>query len=74
MANLGASVMDSIYMDLSGDASAPSRTVQQRIQIAVASGEPDLLIDSRTNNPGRPNTKFDEFWGKMEEVLNEVKS
>ena len=72
MTSLHGTVMDSIYGELTSDASTPrNREMDQRIQL-VLQGEPGMIVDLRKMNKRRPGETFQKFFSVMEEVVNEV--
>ena len=70
MTGLNGTVMDSIYSELTSDASTNrNREMDQRIQLAMQ-GEPGIIVDLQKMNKGRPGS---ELFSVMEEVVNKVK-
>ncbi len=66
MTSLHGTVMDSIYSELTSDASTPSnREMDQRIQLALQ-GEPGIIVDLWKMNKGRPCETFQNFFSVME--------
>lgn len=73
LTGLNGTVMDSIYSELTRDASTNrNREMDIRIQLAMQ-GEPGIIVDLRKMNKGRPGETFQNFFSVMEEVVNEVK-
>ena len=73
MTGLNGTVMDSIYSELTSDASTNrNREMDQRIQLAMQ-GEPGIIVDLWKMNKGRLRETFQNFFSVMEEVVNEVK-
>ena len=65
-------VADMIYKHFSLDATTAAHPVtQERIRL-VFLGHEDLLVDLRSMNPGRPAIKFNLFFEKLSEVVEEV--
>ncbi|XP_060561163.1 uncharacterized protein LOC132720934 [Ruditapes philippinarum] len=64
-------VVDMIYKELALDASATSHPdFQQRLRL-IYMGETGLLPDLRKMNTGRPSDKFDVFFTKLGEIIEE---
>lgn len=65
-------MMESIYSELTNDASASINPVTcERIRLILL-GETGLLPDMRHLNPGKPSHTFDRFFEKLGEVVEEV--
>ena len=63
----------SVYAELTLDASADqSPAVDERVRQAILSGDPDLVIDFRHLNKGRPNDTFDTFFGELNKAIEEI--
>ncbi|CAG8633361.1 11116_t:CDS:2 [Ambispora leptoticha] len=60
------SSLQTIYRMLTGDVSAAETTDQakldERVRIALDLGDPEIAVDLREHNSGRPG-KYDVFWG-----------
>ncbi len=70
-------ILRNIYKCLTNDSSAPETTEQGEIDDRVidfflGSDDPELLIDLRGNNGKVPNTKYDLFWEKLGNLLEEL--
>src|SRR5436190_830305 len=59
------SALRTIYRMLTGDASAAETAneakIDERVRLVLELGDPDITIDSREHNDGRPD-KYDIFW------------
>ena len=67
-------ILRHIYRELTGDASREiSRAeIDQRVQLAIETDDPDLIIDLRHLNEGRPGNTFAVFFRELELVVEEV--
>ena len=67
-------ILRHIYRELTGDASREiSRAeIDQRVQLAIETDDPDLIIDLRHLNEGRPGDTFAVFFRELELVVEEV--
>lgn len=66
-------VLRSIYTTLTGDASADQNpTIDNRICMALMGSDPDLIIDLRHLNQGRPADTFEVFFNTLEHELEDV--
>ncbi|XP_053389760.1 uncharacterized protein LOC128552729 [Mercenaria mercenaria] len=72
IAKIQPGVLDFVYKELALDASvATNPEMQQRIKL-ISLGESGLVADLRELNTGRPSDKFDVFFEKLEEVVEDV--
>lgn len=61
-----------MYTSLSMDASVDQNpTMDARLRMALL-GEPDLVVDLRHLNKGRPGDAFDQFFTEMGKEIEEV--
>lgn len=68
-------VLRSIYSTLTGDASADQNPgIDQRMRTAVLASDPDLIIDLRHLNKGRPADTFEGFFDTLDHELEELKA
>lgn len=59
-------ILRAIFSDLTVDSNAMQNpTVDLRVQQAIQSEDPDLVLDIRLMNPGRPNDTFNAFFEKL---------
>ena len=67
-------ILRHIYRELTGDASREiSRAeIDQRVQLAIETDDPDLIIDLRHLNGGRHGDTFAVFFRELELVVEEV--
>jgi hypothetical protein len=72
IANVSPSVTDLIYKELALDATTASHPVTQERLRLIFHGEPGLLTDLRQLNPGRPTGRFDTFFEKLTEIVEQV--
>lgn len=70
--SLSPSVIEYIYKELAFDGSQTTNPVMQERLRLISLGHTDLIADLRHTNPGRPNTKFDVFFEKLQEVLENI--
>lgn len=74
IAKLTPAVHRAVYRFLTGDESLPdnrvTKEVDARMMIALDSGDPELVVDLRQLNKGRPE-KYNEFWSKLGNYLEE---
>ena len=47
------------------------RETLERCRIGVELEDPAFIKDLRTTNPGRPDTKFDEYFAEMRALIND---
>lgn len=69
-------VRRAVYRFLTGDESLPdnrvTKEVDARMMIALDSGDPELVVDLRQLNKGRPEKyMYNEFWSKLGNYLEE---
>lgn len=69
---MSPSVIEYIYKELAFDGSQTTNPVMQERLRLISLGHTDLIADLRHTNPGRPNTKFDVFFEKLQEVLENI--
>lgn len=73
--NIPPHVLRSIYSTLTGDASADQNPgIEQRMRTAVLASDPDLIIDLRHLNKGRPADTFEVFFDTLDHELEELKA
>ena len=66
-------VLRSIYSELSLDATAQQNpTLDARVQNALLADDPDLVLDMRHMNPGRPSETFSDFFDKLSSKVEEI--
>ena len=67
-------ILRHIYRESTADASREiSRAeIDQRVQLAIETDDPDLIIDLRHLNEGRPGDTFAVFFRELELVVEEV--
>lgn len=66
-------ILHAIYAELSLDASAGQNpTIDARIQQAILSDDPDLVLDLRHNNKGRPDNTFQPFFDLFAAKIEEI--
>lgn len=72
LSTITPSVIETIYQRLTLDRSTHANpVVNERIRLILL-GETGLIEDLRTQNQGRPNTKYDTFFEHLGCVVNEV--
>ena len=63
-------VLRSIYTTLTNDATSyQNPELDQRMRLAVLGSEPDLVVDMRHLNKGRPGNTFDQFFDVLEKEV-----
>uniref|UniRef100_A0A7M5XFY4 Uncharacterized protein n=1 Tax=Clytia hemisphaerica TaxID=252671 RepID=A0A7M5XFY4_9CNID len=69
-----AHVIRHIYKTLTGDLSSEpiSQEIDERVQLAIETEDPDLLLDLRHLSKGRPGDTFDIFFAELEKMVDEV--
>ena len=64
-ANVRPVYLQEMYRQLTGDTSAASseceKDIDERLQQALGSKDPDIVVDLRHHSKGHPN-KYDKFW------------
>ena len=72
--NIQPHIRRHIYRELTGDASREisSAEIDHRLQLAIETNDPDLIIDLRHLNEGRPGNTFDVFFLELERVVEEI--
>ena len=62
------------HLSSSGDASAEisSAEIDHRVKLAIETDDPDLIIDLRHLNTGRPGDTFDVFFREFELIVEEI--
>lgn len=69
------SVLRHFYRDLTGDQATSSSWSEQEVDDRLCAlfelEEPDLIYDLCTENLGRPSHRFEVFWQKAKEFLEE---
>ena len=63
-----------VYRTLTGDASAEvtKSEIDDRVKLAIETEDPDLIIDLRNLNAGRPADTFNEFFNELEKIVEEI--
>ncbi|XP_062616566.1 uncharacterized protein LOC134278262 [Saccostrea cucullata] len=69
---LSPSVVEYIYKELAFDGSQTTNPIMQERLRLISLGHTDLIADLRHTNPGRPNTKFDVFFEKLQDALEDI--
>lgn len=70
--NIPKHVLRAIYSDLSMDSTAMQNpTLDIRVQQSILSEDPDLCLDMRKMNPGRPEDTFNVFFEKLSQKVEE---
>ncbi|XP_053376613.1 uncharacterized protein LOC123531671 [Mercenaria mercenaria] len=71
MTDIPPHVMRAIYSDLTLDATAcQNPAIEARLRHAVLTDDPDVAIDLRSLNPGRPNDTFNVFFDQLEKEVS----
>lgn len=76
--NLGGSripphIMRAIYAELTLDASADQNPeIDQRARMAILGEDPELIIDMRHLNKGRPGDTFNQFFEQLEKEVQSI--
>ena len=66
-------LMRSIYAELTLDASSDQNPeVDQRARLAILGDDPELVIDMRHLNKGRPDDTFDAFFQELEKEVQSI--
>ncbi|XP_066934138.1 uncharacterized protein [Clytia hemisphaerica] len=67
-------VLRHIYKSLTGDTSAEltCQEIDERVQLAIETEDPDLIIDMRHLNKGRPGNTFEVFFTELEAIVEEL--
>lgn len=66
-------MLRAIYSELTLDATQDQNPAMDgRVRQAILSEEPDLVIDLRHLNTGRPNDTFESFFDKLSEKVVEL--
>ena len=66
-------VLRNIYTDLTGDATADqNKEIDERLRQAILGDDPDLVVDLRHLNKGRPGDSFKVFFDVMEKKVEEI--
>ena len=66
-------ILRNIYSDLTLDNSAyENPAVDARMKQAIISEDPDMIIDLRHLNKGRPGDTFDIFFSQLEKKIDEI--
>ena len=63
-----------IYSRLTGDASSElqSEEIDDRVRLAIESDDPDLIVDLRHLNQGRPSDTFQLFFDELVKYVEEI--
>jgi hypothetical protein len=70
--NIPPHVLRSIYSTLTNDASSDQNPeIDQRVRLAILGSEPDLVVDLRHLNKGRPSDTFDIFFEHLENEIQD---
>lgn len=68
-------ILRAVYAELTLDFTAMQNpAVDTRVQQAILSEDPDLMIDLRHANPGRPNDTFNEFFEKLNSKVRDFQT
>ena len=72
--NIPKHVLRYIYCTLTGDTSseATCSEIDERIRLAIVTEDPDLVIDLRHLNKGRPGDTFDLFFRELEVMVEQM--
>ena len=67
-------ILRHICRQLTGDASAEisSAEIDHPVKLAIETDDPDLIIDLRHLNTGRPGNTFDVFFRELEFIVEEI--
>ena len=66
-------VLRNIYTDLTGDATADqNKEIDERLRKAILGDDPDVVVDLRHLNKGRPGDSFKVFFDVMEKKVEEI--
>lgn len=66
-------ILRSIYTTLTNDASAEQdKEIDERVRLAVLGLDPDLVVDLRHLNKGRPGDTFEAFFGALETEVEDL--
>ena len=67
-------VVRHIYKSLTGDTCSelPCQEIDERVQLAVETEDPDLVIDMRHLNKGRLGDTFDVFFKELEAIVEDL--
>ena len=62
------------FYNMTGDSSAELKScaIDERVHAAIAMEDPNLVLDLRTENKGRPANKYDEFFDAAQKLINEM--
>ncbi|XP_070563443.1 uncharacterized protein [Ptychodera flava] len=70
-------ILNEMYYFLTGDHSVPSheisKSVRERLKVILDGNDPDIAVDMRKINEGRPSV-FDRFWAEVDKLLEEEAS
>ena len=73
LCNMKPAVLRAIYKQFVGDHSAGGATeaeIDTRIRLFLDAEDEDIILDLRSNNPGRPR-KYEDFFQQVEGYLND---
>ncbi|KAL3865743.1 hypothetical protein ACJMK2_043103 [Sinanodonta woodiana] len=66
-------ILQSIYTTFTNDASADqNKEIDNRVHLSVLGIDPDLVVDLRHLNKGRPNDTFDVFFQTLEKEIQDM--
>ena len=67
-------VSRNIYQSLTGDSSAEitNSEIDKRVQLALDTNDPDLIVDLRHLNSGRPGDTFQVFFDELAKYVEEI--
>ncbi|KAL3875452.1 hypothetical protein ACJMK2_033399 [Sinanodonta woodiana] len=66
-------ILRSIYTTFTNDASADqNKEIDNRVRLSVLGIDPDLVVDLRHLNKGRPNNTFDVFFQTLEKEIQDM--
>ena len=66
-------ILRSMYAELTLDASASQNpSLDERLRVAILSEDPEMVIDLRHVNQGRPDDTFNVFFEQLDKILEKV--
>ena len=60
-----------MFDDSSSSENMTSKSIEQRVELMIELGDPDIIIDLRRINEGRPE-KYCEFWDYAKKFLENI--
>ena len=71
--NVPPHVSKNLYQSLTGDSSAEiTSEIAERVQLAIDTNDPDLIMDLRHLNSGRPGDTFKVFFDELIKYVDEI--